>query len=225
MIRHVDSFHALVSTPFAAGVNALCWTRTLPGDFAEVVRRLGPGEGIVALDDDRLRALAVGAAGRAAIDCMLDDMRLLRARGLAPELNCIYGYPRDDDAGPLATDVYSFHADSAPVAADTWLCTYHGRPSEGLRNDQAQRRIDVPALRAELRRRFGGADDEGFATYLEENCHDLHYVPLPQAEPYSFGIGHLWRIAVDHPDSPVPPCIHRAPATRPGDSPRLLLIS
>jgi hypothetical protein len=39
------------------------------------------------------------------------------------------------------------------------------------------------------------------------------------------GIGHLWRIAVQHPGSPVPACIHRAPPPRPGDARRLLLIS
>jgi hypothetical protein len=30
---------------------------------------------------------------------------------------------------------------------------------------------------------------------------------------------------VEYDGSPVPPCIHRAPDTRPGDPPRLLLIS
>ncbi|HEY3755642.1 MAG TPA: hypothetical protein VGL42_05795 [Opitutaceae bacterium] len=225
MIRQVDNFHALATTPFAAGFNALCWPRTLSGDFAEVVARLGPGEGIVGLDEPRLQSLPVSAAGRAAIDSMLADLRRLRGLGLAPELNCIYGYPRDDESGSLPTDVYSFHADRAPIAADTWLCTYHGAPSEGVRNDETIRRVDDPGLRAELLRRFGGEDDEAFADYLEENCHDLHYAPLPHAQPYSFGVGHLWRINVDFPASPAPPCIHRAPATVPGDPPRLLLIS
>jgi hypothetical protein len=225
VIGHVDSFQALAITPFGAGVNALCWPRALPGDFAEVVARLGPGEGIVRLDEARLETLPVSAAGRAAVACMIADLRLLRDRGLAPELNCIYAYPRDDESGTLPTDVYSFHADRAPIAADTWLCTYHGAPSEGVRNAEARRRPEVPALRAELLRHYGGADDADFATWLEENCHDLHYVPLPHAQPYSFGRGHLWRIAVDHPGSPVPPCIHRAPTTLPGDPPRLLLIS
>ena len=41
----------------------------------------------------------------------------------------------------------------------------------------------------------------------------LHYAPLPHARSFSFGKGNLWRIAVDYPGSPVPPCIHRAPAT------------
>lgn len=157
--------------------------------------------------------------------CLLADLRLLRERGLAPELNCIHAYPRDDESGTLPTDVYSFHADRAPVAAETWLCTYHGAPSEGVRNHEAERRTEVPALRAELLRRHGGADDAAFAAWLEESCHDLHYAPRPHARPYSFGVGHLWRIAVDHPGSPVPPCIHRAPTTHPGDPPRLLLIS
>ena len=59
---------------------------------------------------------------------------------------------------------------------------------------------------------------------LRDACYDLHYAPTPGAQPFSCGIGHLWRIAVDWPGSPVPPCIHRAPDTHPEDPPRLLLI-
>jgi hypothetical protein len=40
-VRVVTSFDELVATPFADGVNALCWPRQLDGDFAEVVRQLG----------------------------------------------------------------------------------------------------------------------------------------------------------------------------------------
>ena len=225
MIRTVSTFEALVGTPFADGVNALCWRRSLPGDFSEVLAHLDSGEGIVPLDEERLRSLPVSNEGRAAIDFMLADLRTLRERGLSPELNCIYGYPRDNESVSLPTDVYSFHADSAPVEADTWLCTYHGAPSEGLLNAEARRRIDVPSVRAELLLGFGGTDDEAFADHLQEACHDLHYLPLPNARPYSFGVGHLWRIALDFPGSPVAPCIHRAPSTLPGEPPRLLLIS
>lgn len=66
---------------------------------------------------------------------MLNDLRLLQALEREPVLNLIDGYPRDEDSGPVATDVFSFHVDRTPVEADTWLCTYHGAPSEGLRND------------------------------------------------------------------------------------------
>jgi hypothetical protein len=224
-IKVVKSFDELIATPFAGGINALCWERTLDGDFGEVVKRLGVSEGISVLDDSRLRSLPVSAAGRAAIDILLEDQRLLRERDLDPVLNCINGYPRDEDAGPVPTDVFSFHADSAPVEADTWLCTYHGLASEGLRNDEAQRRVDDLETRAELLRRFGGEDGGDFLEYLSEQCFDLHYAPLAEARPFSFGIGNLWRIATDWPGSPVPPCIHRAPATVPGQPPRLLLIS
>jgi hypothetical protein len=224
-VRRVGSFHELATTPFAGAVNALCWPRALPGDFAEVVRRLGPGEDIVPLDDADLLDLPVTAAGRVAIRVMLDDLHLLRRRQLDPALNCIHGYPRDEAPGPVPTDVFSFHADSAPVAADTWLCTYHGAPSEGLLNEDARRCIDIPETRAALLARFGSSDDDAFSTALAENCYDLHYVPTPGAQPYSFGVGHLWRIAVEYPDSPVPPCIHRAPDPPPGSPPRLLLIS
>ena len=111
------------------------------------------------------------------------------------------------------------------MEADTWLCTYHGPASEGLRNEEALRRVDLSETRAELLRHFGGQDDDDFRAWLNENCYDLHYAPVAHAQPYSFGVGHLWRIAVDWPGSPVPPCIHRAPATLPGQPPRLLLIS
>lgn len=224
-IRLVESFDELLATPFEDGVNALCWQRTLAGDFGEVVRQLRCGKGITVLDDDLLRELPVSAAGRAAIEILLEDQRLLRERDLDPVLNCIHGYPRDDDAGPVRTDVFSFHADSATTEADTWLCTYHGLASEGLRNDEARRRVDIPGIRAELLQRFGGEDDGAFREYLNENCYDLHYAPVAGARPFSFGTGNLWRIATDWPGSPVPPCIHRAPETQPGEPPRLLLIS
>jgi hypothetical protein len=224
-IRRVNSFHELVTTPFAAGVNALCWQRTMDGDFGEVVKHLVGSDGIDTLDAARLNRLPVGAAGRIAIGILLEDQRLLRDHGLAPVLDCIRGYPRDEDASVVRTDVYSFHADSATVEADTYLCTYHGPSSEGLRNDEAQRHVDIPETRAELLKRFGGGDNTDFLEHLKENCYDLHYAPVPQARPFSFGLGNLWRIAVDHPGSTVPPCIHRAPETIPGQPPRLLLIS
>ena len=221
-IRIVGSFHELLVTPFGNGVNALCWPRVLAGNFAEVVARLGRGEGIVALDEEQLRSLPLSEAGQAAVGIMLEDQRLLREQDLDPELNCIHAYLRDEAPGPITTDVFSFHADSATAEADTWLCTYHGAPSEGLPNEEVIRRVDIPEIRAELLRLYGGADDEDFHDYLAENCYDLHYAPL--AMPYSFGVGNLWRIATDWPGSPVPPCVHRAPVTRSGDSPRLLLI-
>ena len=56
-VRRVGSFEELRATPFADGVNALCWERSLPGDYAEVIAKLGPGAGIVTLEDERLRAL------------------------------------------------------------------------------------------------------------------------------------------------------------------------
>jgi hypothetical protein len=224
-IQFVSSFEELASTEFVNGVNALCWPRTLPGDFGEVVARLGGGEGIETLDEERLCALPLSGAGRVAVEVMLEDLRRLRELDRAPVLNCIHGYPRDDEPGPVATDVFSFHADRAPVEADTWLCTYHGPASEGLRNDEARRRVDLPETRAELLKTFGGKDGESFQEFLSEHCYDLHYAPVPEAQPFSFGVGHIWRIAVDWPGSPVPPCVHRAPETGPGDPPRLLLIS
>ena len=224
-IQRVHNFRELVSSPFCDGVNALVWERSLPGDFGEVVERLGAGEGVVTLEESQLLSLPVSAAGRVAIEVLLADQQLLRTHELAPVLNCIHGYPRDEQPGPVATDVFSFHVDSATIETDTWLCTYHGAPSEGLRNEEAQRRVDIPVTRAELLQVYGGHDDDGFHEFLKENCYDLHYVAVSQARPFSFGLGNLWRIATEWPGCPVPPCIHRAPERLPGQPPRLLLIS
>jgi hypothetical protein len=125
----------------------------------------------------------------------------------------------------VPTDVYSFHADRATVETDTYLCSYTEAASEGLRNEEARRWVDVPEIRARLLQEFGGEDNAEFREYLRDCCYDLHYAPVAGARPFDFGLGNLWRIAVDYPGCPVPPCVHRAPATLSGRPPRLLLIS
>lgn len=224
-VKVVASFDELVSTPFRDGVNALCWRRALSGDFAEIVELLAVEAGITSIEPEDLRALRLSEAGSAARDAMLEDLRLLRGAGLAPSLDCILGSPRDERGGPVATDVYSWHADSATVEADTYLCSYAESASEGLPNEDAIRRIDIPETRAALLDLYGGRDDAGFRAFLKENFYDLHYVARAGARPFSFGLGNLWRIATEYPGSPVPPCIHRAPPTPPGRPARLLLIS
>jgi hypothetical protein len=223
-VRRVRTFEELLTTRFADGVNALCWERTLPGDYAEVITKLGPGEGIVALEDERIRALDLSPAGKLAAEAMLADQQLLREHDLAPSLNCVYDCVRGPDAGTVPTDVTSFHVDSAPVEVDTWLCTYHGACSEGLRNEDALLKIEIPEIRSALLKEYGGSDDAGFAEFLREHSYDSHYAPKPGATPYPFGTFAVWRIATRWPGSPVPPCVHRAPENHPG-SPRLLLIS
>ncbi len=221
----VGSFAELVSTPFSGAVNALCWPRTLPGDFDEIAAVVGPLDEITTLDDESLLALPLGPAGRIAREILLADQKLLRDANLEPSLDLIPAYPREAEPGPVPIDVYDFHADSANTLADTFLCSYTVASSEGVANNEAVRRVDMPETRAELLRLYGGADDAGFSAWIAEHCYDLHYASLPHARPYAFGIGNLWRIATQCPGSPVLPCIHRAPATKPGQPPRLLLIS
>ncbi|MEN3942795.1 hypothetical protein WJU23_15960 [Prosthecobacter sp. SYSU 5D2] len=224
-IGRVESFEELVRTPFTEGVNALCWEREIAGDYSEVVRLLGGGEGVVGVDEEMLLALPVSEAGQVAVDRLVEDLRLLREQGLAPELNIIHGYPRDEEPDGVRTDVFSFHADRAPVEADTYLCTYHGPASEGLRNEEGRKHVEVPETRAELLKLYGGEEGPEFEEFLSDNCYDLHYAPAEGARPYGFGLGHVWRIAVEYPGCPVPPCIHRAPETAEGDGARLLMIS
>jgi len=226
-IRRVGSFEELVSTPFSHGINALCWQRQLPGDFEALAACFSGLDEITPLDADIIQqySAAMTAGAKIAAACLLEDLERLSARGLQPSVECVPAYPRDDVDAIVPTDVYSFHADRAPIQADTYLCSYNEAATEALPNEEAARYTDIPETRAALLARFteeGGGD---FETYLRENCLDLHYRALSGARPYSFGFGHLWRIAIEYPGCPVPPCIHRAPETAPGRPPRLLLIS
>jgi hypothetical protein len=223
--RQVASFDELISTPFAGDVNALCWPRRLPGDFEEVAARLDAGAGITTIGDDTLASLALSPAGSAARDRMLADLAMMREQGLDPVLDCIRAHPRAAGGGPIPTDVYSYHVDRATDPLDTFICTYTGPSTEALPNEMAMRRIDDAETRAELLKLHGGPDDESFAAWLTEHFYDLHYAPLAGAEPYAFGIGNVWRIAIDYPGCPVLPCVHRAPLSLPGAPDRLLLLS
>lgn len=241
-IKVVHSFDDLVSARFADGVNAICWERVLPGNFREVAEYLGKGggmgRGISPIEEVRLAGLAeegkLSEAGRVAVEVMQEDLRRLRELELEPVLDFVNGYvPRvpedgeevDAGAAVVRTDVCSWHVDSATCEADTWLCTYHGRSSEGLRNEEARRKVDIPEIRAELLRAYGGEDEDGFAEYLNDHYYDLHYAAVEGARPWLFGQGCLWRIATAHPGCAVPPCIHRAPDPVEGETGRLLLIS
>jgi len=221
-IHYVKNFQELVSTPFHGDINAICWARQLTGDFAEIINQTGLNEDIAEIDQEQLRALRLTEHGQLARDIILNDLQLLKAHGAAPTLNLIRCYERDEAHPFFPTDVYSFHVDRSPIPADTFLCTYYGEPSEILPNAQAQQKVLVPEIRDALKKLYGGAE-EGFESFLSDHFFDLHYQPAPGAQPISLGTGNLWKLATDHPGSPVPPCIHRAPKEKPGQ-PRLLLI-
>ncbi len=221
-VRCVTSFQELVSAPFHGNVNALCWARSLVGNFSEIVSKIELNENIRTLDPEELRELHLGEQGQLARDILLNDWKLLEAHGASPVLNIIKNYDRDEAASFFPTDVYSFHVDRSPIPTDTFLCTYLGEPSEILPNSQGTQKVLIPEIRSELRKHYAGAE-AGFGSFLTEHFYDLHYQAAPGARPVSLGTGHLWRLAVDHPESRVPPCLHRAPKEQPGQ-PRLLLI-
>lgn len=218
----VSNFHDLVTTPFHGKINAICWTRELPGDFLEIVNKLTLHENLTTIEHNDLLELKLSVEGELARDIIVNDLHLLESHGASPTLNLIKNYERDNASEFFKTDVYSFHVDRSPIATNTFLCTYHGQPSDILPNSQAQQKIYVPEVRNELRKNFHGPG-ENFDAYLSEHFYDLHYQALPAARPLSLGLGHLWRLAVDHPNSPVLPCIHRAPQETDGKN-RLLLI-
>ena len=221
-IRSVTNFQDLVSTPFQGAINAICWSRNLKGDFSEIVKKVTLNENIVTLSEDELRELQLSEQGQLACEILLNDYKLLKAHGASPTLNLIKYYERDDAYPFFPTDVYSFHVDRAPIPTDTFLCTYHGVPSEILPNSQAKQKVLIPEIRDELKKLYQGADD-GFESFLKEHFFDLHYQAKPNARPISLGLGHLCRLAIEHPESQALPCLHRAPKEKGGET-RLLMI-
>lgn len=221
-IHCVTNFQDLVATPFNGVVNAICWARNLTGDFSEIVKKAVLSENITVIEEEELGKWQLSEQGKLAREILLNDFKLLKAHGASPSLNVIKYYDQDDAFPFFPTDVYSFHVDRSPIPTDTFLCTYYGDSSEILPNSQGKQKVLIPEIRDELKKLYDGPA-EGFDVFLSEHFFDLHYQAQPGAHTISLGIGNLWRLAVDHPESKVPPCLHRAPREKSG-VPRLLMI-
>ncbi|WP_278352689.1 DUF1826 domain-containing protein [Chryseobacterium gleum] len=221
-IEVVSSFSELVNTRFQGVRNAICWQRNLIGNFKEIVSKLQLKENITEVSSDDLLSLDLSEEGNKAREIILNDLRLLTDFGASPVLNLLKNYERDEELGFISTDVYSYHVDRSPVGTDTFLCTYYGAASDIIPNDQVVQKIVIPEIREQLRKLHDGPEEE-FEDFLKDYFFDLHYQPAPNAEPVNLGKGHLWRIAVDHPDQQALPCVHRAPVENDGEY-RLLLI-
>ena len=218
----VSTFSELVHSDFNGEMNALCWSRNLKGDFNEIVAKLSLKESITEVYPDDLIALQLSENGNTAREIILNDLQLLTDFGASPSLNLLKCYERDDEFDFISTDVYSFHVDRSPIATDTFLCTYHGAASDIISNSKAKQKILIPEIRSKLKELHDGSSEE-FENFLKENYFDLHYKANADVAPINLGLGHLWRLAVDHPKQKVLPCIHRAPLENEGEY-RLLLI-
>lgn len=218
----VSSFSELINTKFKGVMNAVCWTRSLNGDFEEIVSKLQLKENITEVSIEDLLALELSEKGMLAREIILNDLQLLTDFGASPSLNLLKNYERDEDFDFISTDVYSFHVDRSPIGTDTFLCTYHGAASDIIPNDQVEQKILIPEIREKLKELHDGSEEE-LEDFFKENFFDLHYEAKPDAIPTNLGIGNLWRLAVDHPSQEVLPCVHRAPVENDGEY-RLLLI-
>ncbi|MDV7445211.1 DUF1826 domain-containing protein [Acinetobacter baumannii] len=221
-VEVVSTFAELVNTHFQGNKNAICWHRNLVGDFKEIVNKLQLKENITEVSVEDLLALQLSEKGNLARTTILEDIELLSDFGASPVLNLLKNYERDEELDFISTDVYSFHVDRSPIETDTFLCTYHGAASDIVPNDQVEQKVLIPEIREKLKALHDGPEAE-FESFLTEYFFDLHYQPKPDAQPINLGIGHIWRLAVDHPTQKVLPCVHRAPVEKDGEY-RLLLI-
>lgn len=221
-VKLVSTVDELVDTEFRGEMNAVCWQRNLPGDFKEIVTKLQLKESVTAISIDELLALSLSLEGNEARRIIVDDLTLLTDLGALPTLNLIKSYERDNEFDFISTDVYSYHVDRSPIATDTFLCTYYGASSDILPNHEVEQKIFIPEIRQKLYDLYEGSA-AGFEDFLKEYFFDLHYQPKPNASPLNLGIGHLWKLAVDHPEQRALPCVHRAPIENEGEN-RLLLI-
>ena len=221
-IQSFDNFQDFLVTPFHGEVNAMCWDRKLIGDFSEIVQKVELNDTFTELNEKILRKLKLSEQGQLAREILINDFELLEANGKSPILNIIRNYERDELFPFFPTDVYSFHIDRATIPSATFLCTYFGSTSEIIPNSKALQKILIPEIRSELKKLYDGEED-GFESFLIDNFFDLHYQALSNENPISLGVGQMWKLAIDYPDSLVLPCIHRAPLENNGE-PRLLLI-
>ena len=221
-IQCVESFDDLINTPYHENINAICWKRNLIGDFSEIAQKVSLDGNITELAPKELCALELSEQGQLARDILLNDLKALKTHGASPVLNVIKYYEKDSSYPLLPTDVYSFHVDRSPIPTNTFLCTYHGATSEILPNSQGKQKVLIPEIRDGLKKLHDGPE-EGFESFLSEYFFDLHYKAETGAQIVRLGVGELWRLAVDHPKSNVPPCIHRAPEEKNGLL-RLMLI-
>lgn len=221
-VEMVSSFDELIKTEFSGRINAVCWQRSLEGDFKEIVSKLTLKDEVTDVSIKDLLNLKLSIDGALARSVIINDLNLLAGIGAQPTLNLIKCYPRDEEFEFISTDVYSYHVDRSPVVTDTFLCTYHGTSGDIISNNQVEQKMLIPEVREKLKTLNDGSGLE-FEDFLKENFFDLHYQPKPGSEHVNLGVWNLWKLAVDHPEQQVLPCVHRAPLEKEGEY-RLLLI-
>ncbi len=88
-VQKVELFRDLISTPFQGDINAICWSRSLVGDFSEIVNLVVLEGNMSELDEEDLLEMQLSESGQQAREILIADLKNLRDMGASPILNVI----------------------------------------------------------------------------------------------------------------------------------------
>lgn len=203
-IQVVDSMESLLRSRFreASQTNVFLYPRPLTENFDALARYLGKSEWV--FDGDSYTLLD--------IDVLKDEIKVMPSalkpatQRIIEDMKCV-SRNRDVDLRLIFNDSYNkerivhdYHIDgSRDYELNTKgriMCCYNAPTTEILRNDQAK-----------------------------ASASGKKYLPIKQAQPFSFRPGDFWRQACDYSSSDsFSGFIHRAPCMKKTDAPRLLLV-
>lgn len=208
----VSTVNDLLAAPFGRGHNVILLPgsgeRALSGGFNDLATALGANEKeyLLGMPDIRSRLSPLAAA--------------------FPDQTARTG------AALVRSDTHLFHADFGGNLLGRFITCYTGPATEGLAMGDSMPAAALPGVRRRMRAEFARATGENLppdSPRLDQwmaRHRDLRTtrVPVKGARPFSFAPGDFWLQAVEGRDRDVTePFAHRAPRTRHGMPPRLLL--
>lgn len=203
-IEVVESLSDLFDTPLRPPVNVILYPRSVSGDFNALAfallekKRLGVTTGFCReLYEKDFEKLRRSLKDEKALQAASVVLNDLKEtrKSFGTDLSISVRLVQPQGYNKSEM-VYSFHGDATGKQGRI-ICCYNEPVTEGARNEDVVEAVDKK---------------EQYELRLE-------------ASPFRFRVGDVWKQAGKMTAPGLPPFIHRAPAVRPDDPPRLLLVA